>query len=107
MTELVEVDESARARVEALRVARGVPGLMLRVSVEGGGCSGFQYRMTLEETRAPDDAVFGGCVVTDLVSLDFLKGARVLFEDSLAGSEFRIDNPNARSGCGCGVSFSV
>jgi iron-sulfur cluster insertion protein len=107
MTELVEVDESARARVEALRVARGAPGLMLRVSVEGGGCSGFQYRMTLEETRMPDDAVFGECVVTDPVSLDFLKGARVVFEDSLAGSEFRIDNPNARSGCGCGVSFSI
>lgn len=107
MTEQVHVGESARTRVQALRASRGIPDLMLRVTVEGGGCSGFQYRLTLENARAPDDVVFGGCVVTDPVSLGFLKDAEVVFDDGLAGSEFRIENPNARAGCGCGSSFSV
>lgn len=103
----IHVDESARARIAHLREKSGKPGLVLRVSVEGGGCSGFQYKMTLADRPEPDEKVFGDCVATDTLSLDFLKDSEVLFESGLAGSEFRIDNPNAASGCGCGLSFSV
>ena len=104
---MIRIDESARARVEVLRTERGAPGLFLRVSVDGGGCAGFQYSMALEESPGPDDVVFDGCVVTDPVSLEFLKDSEVFFDQALAGSKFRIENPNARSGCGCGASFSV
>lgn len=104
---LIHVDESVRARLAALRGGRGVPGLVLRIMVDGGGCAGFQYRMALADAPEPGDIVFDGCVASDSISLDFLNGARVSFEESLAGASFKIENPNAGSGCGCGVSFSV
>ncbi len=103
----IHVDPSARARIAHLREKSGKPGLVLRITVEGGGCSGFQYKMTLADGPEPGEKLFGACVATDDISLDFLKDSEVYFESGLAGSEFRIDNPNAASGCGCGASFSV
>lgn len=80
---------------------------MLRIRVEGGGCSGFQYKMELTQDKLAHDVDFGGCVLTDDISLPFLENAIISFEDSLIGSDFKITNPNAVAGCGCGTSFSV
>jgi iron-sulfur cluster insertion protein len=83
---------------------------MLRVAVEGGGCSGFQYQMDLVETSNSDDLMVshdGHSALIDPVSVPFLKGSVVDFVDELAGAQFVIKNPNASSSCGCGVSFSI
>lgn len=80
---------------------------MLRVTVEGGGCSGFQYKLDLTDQIRDNDQTFANTVVTDDISLSFLKDSVVRFENALIGSEFKIDNPNAIAGCGCGTSFSV
>ncbi len=101
------VDESAAKRIKELRMAQDKPELMLRVRVEGGGCSGFQYKLELTEEKNSNDIEFADVVLSDAISLDFLDGATVIFESSLIGSEFKINNPNAKSGCGCGTSFSV
>lgn len=101
------IDHSAVARITELRTQQGKPDLKLRLRVEGGGCSGFQYKMGLSEETQNNDVVFEDCVVTDDISLPFLDGSTVLFEKGLIGSEFKINNPNAVSGCGCGTSFSV
>lgn len=101
------IDHSAVARITELRTQQGKPDLKLRLRVEGGGCSGFQYKMGLSEETHNNDVVFEECVVTDDISLPFLDGSTVLFEKGLIGSEFKINNPNAVSGCGCGTSFSV
>jgi len=84
-------------------------GKVLRVAVEGGGCSGFQYDIALDEIKG-DDLVLEGdgqTVVIDQVSLPFLAGATIDFTEELIGARFVIDNPNATSGCGCGTSFSI
>ncbi|WP_299921547.1 iron-sulfur cluster assembly accessory protein [uncultured Pelagimonas sp.] len=84
-------------------------GMALRVAVEGGGCSGFQYEIKLDEP-ARDDLVLeadGEKVVVDPVSLPFLAGATIDFSDELIGARFTIENPNASSSCGCGTSFSM
>lgn len=101
------VDESAAKRIKELRMAQDKSELMLRVRVEGGGCSGFQYKLELTEEKKSNDIEFADVVLSDAISLDFLDGATVIFESSLIGSEFKINNPNAKSGCGCGTSFSV
>ncbi|MCB1721144.1 MAG: iron-sulfur cluster assembly accessory protein [Rhodospirillales bacterium] len=101
------VDNSAIKRIHELRTTKDQPGLLLRITVEGGGCSGFQYIMELTESAGSKDLRFADCVVTDDISLPFLEGATIKFKDDLIGSEFIIDNPNAASGCGCGSSFSV
>ena len=101
------IDESAVKRIEELRTAQNKTGLMLRVTVEGGGCSGFQYKLELTEDKTDNDETFEGAVITDDISLPFLDGSTVKFEQGLIGSEFKIENPNAVSGCGCGTSFSV
>ncbi|MEM9049672.1 MAG: iron-sulfur cluster insertion protein ErpA [Pseudomonadota bacterium] len=83
---------------------------VLRVAVDGGGCSGFQYDFRIEEQPAGDDLVLardGVSVVIDPVSLPFLAGATVDFTEELIGSRFVIDNPNATASCGCGTSFSI
>jgi iron-sulfur cluster assembly accessory protein len=83
---------------------------MLRVAVEGGGCSGFQYRFDLVCDAEPEDIRIehaGQAALVDDVSVAFLTGSQIDFVDELAGSEFKVRNPNARSSCGCGVSFSV
>lgn len=83
---------------------------MLRVAVEGGGCSGFQYLFDLVDAAQPDDLKIerdGAAAVIDETSLALLKGSEIDYVEELAGAEFRIRNPNAKSSCGCGVSFSI
>ncbi len=83
---------------------------MLRVAVDGGGCSGFQYRFDLVESAEADDLTIeheGASAVVDSISLDLLRGSLIDFADELAAAEFRVRNPNAKSSCGCGVSFSI
>jgi iron-sulfur cluster assembly accessory protein len=105
----VTLSDSAARRLEAIAEREG-RALMLRVAVDGGGCSGFQYRFELVDRAEPDDLRIengGAAVVVDSVSLPFLKGAEVDFADELAAAEFRVRNPNATSSCGCGVSFTI
>lgn len=103
----LNVDDSAVKRIEELRTAQAKETLMLRVTVDGGGCSGFQYILELTEDVNDKDIKFENAVVTDDISMPFLKDATVKFKNDLIGSEFVIDNPNAQSGCGCGTSFSM
>jgi iron-sulfur cluster assembly accessory protein len=82
----------------------------LRIAVNGGGCSGFQYEFKLEADRAEDDTAFerdGATVLVDSVSMGFLAGSTVDFVDDLMGQSFRVQNPQAKSSCGCGTSFSL
>ena len=101
--------ESAARRLAKLAEAEGRP-LMLRLAVDGGGCSGFQYRFELVATAEADDIRIerdGQTALVDPVSLPFLKGSEIAFVDELAGAQFVVRNPNAASSCGCGVSFSI
>jgi iron-sulfur cluster insertion protein len=101
--------DSAARRLAKLAEAEGHP-VMLRVAVEGGGCSGFQYRLDLVESAEPDDLrveAGGQAALVDPVSVPFLKGSEIAFVDELAGAQFVIRNPNAATSCGCGVSFSI
>jgi iron-sulfur cluster insertion protein len=101
---------AAARRVQALQARKGNPALMLRLTVDGGGCSGFQYRFGFDDQLQPDDQTFsshGVTVVSDPVSLELLAGAEIDYTESLIGAAFRITNPNASGGCGCGASFSV
>jgi len=107
---VVTVTDSAVERIAFLKHQEGNDELMLRVSVSGGGCSGFQYGFSFDENVAEDDLVFGpdrARVVIDDVSLELLGGARIDFVEDLMGAYFKIDNPNATSSCGCGSSFAV
>lgn len=100
---------AAAARLTRLSETRGT-SLMLRVAVDGGGCSGFQYRFDLVETADVDDIAIradGRTAVVDPVSLPFLAGSVIDFVDDLAGAQFVVRNPNAASSCGCGVSFAI
>jgi iron-sulfur cluster assembly accessory protein len=100
---------AAAKRIHDIGATEGRP-LMLRVAVEGGGCSGFQYLFDLVDAADPDDLRIerdGAAALVDVVSLALLKGSEIDFIDELAGAEFRIRNPNAKSSCGCGVSFSI
>lgn len=104
------VSARAAARIRDLREIEGNEALMLRVTVSGGGCSGFQYAFSFDDTVADDDRVFerdGVRVVIDEVSLDFLTNGEVDFREDLMGNYFVIENPNATSSCGCGTSFSI
>lgn len=103
----ITVDESAVKRIQDLRTQQGKNSLMLRVTVDGGGCSGFQYKLELIDAAGDKDVTFGDAVVTDDVSLPFLQGSTITFKQDLIGSEFKINNPNAVAGCGCGTSFAV
>jgi iron-sulfur cluster assembly accessory protein len=109
MTANVTVTERAAHRIgEILR--REPTGTMLRVSVEGGGCSGFQYRFDTERARAQDDVVIekgGATVLIDPVSLDYMAGSEIDFVDDLIGSSFKVNNPKATASCGCGTSFAI
>jgi iron-sulfur cluster assembly accessory protein len=105
----VTLSPAAAKRLHAISAAEGRP-LMLRVAVEGGGCSGFQYKFDLVETAEDDDLKIecdGSAALVDSVSITLLKGSQIDFADELAAAEFRIHNPNAKSSCGCGVSFSI
>jgi iron-sulfur cluster insertion protein len=106
----IHVSESAAKRVKALLVKRNNPDLMLRITVLGGGCSGFQYRIGLEDKIQADDHVYdeqGIKVVIDETSAPLLVGTNVDYVEELIGASFQIKNPNAASSCGCGNSFSV
>jgi iron-sulfur cluster assembly accessory protein len=105
----VAVTGNAASRILAV-MAKEPPGSMLRVSVAGGGCSGFQYIFDVDRERAPGDLVIerdGATVLIDETSLDLLEGCTIDFVDDLVGQSFRITNPNATSSCGCGTSFAV
>jgi iron-sulfur cluster insertion protein len=100
---------SAAARVAAIAARQGKPAI-LRLSVDGGGCSGFQYKFGVADAAEADDVVAerdGVRLVVDSVSIDLVRGCAVDYVESLAGAAFRVENPNAASGCGCGSSFSV
>ena len=105
----VTLSPAAARRLKSLSQAEGHP-VLLRVAVEGGGCSGFQYQFDLVEAGLPDDLTVerdGAAAVIDEMSLVLLQGSEIDFVDELAGAEFRVRNPNAKSSCGCGVSFSI
>jgi len=105
----ITVTERAAHRIgEILR--REPAGTMLRVSVEGGGCSGFQYKFDMDRAQAADDLVIqrdGATVLIDQTSVAYLAGSEIDFVDDLIGASFRINNPQATASCGCGTSFSI
>lgn len=108
-TPLVFTDSAAN-KVKELIQEEGNPELKLRVFVTGGGCSGFQYGFTFDETAAEDDTVMeknGVTLLIDPMSFQYLVGAEIDYTEGLQGSQFVIKNPNATSTCGCGSSFSV
>ena len=105
----VTVSASAARRVCEI-VAGEAQGTMLRVSVEGGGCSGFQYKFDLVQSQQDDDLVIerdGAVVLVDSISLIYMAGSEIDFVDDLIGAAFKIHNPNATAGCGCGTSFAL
>lgn len=105
----VTLTEPAAARVASIAIRQSKPAI-LRLSVDGGGCSGFQYRFGLaDQIDVTDSVTMLGDVklVVDPVSLDLIDGSAVDYVESLGGSAFRVTNPNAASGCGCGASFSI
>ncbi len=105
----ITVTERAAHKIgEILR--REPAGTMLRVSVAGGGCSGFQYKFDIERSRADDDITIersGATVLIDPVSLNYMAGAEIDFVDDLIGSAFKVNNPQATASCGCGTSFAL
>lgn len=109
-TPQITLTDSLVKRLRALQAAQGRAGLMLRVAVLGGGCSGFQYQFSLIDVVEDDDRVFdkdGVKVAVDNVSMEYLQGSTIDFTEELIGASFQIRNPNATSSCGCGTSFSV
>ena len=105
----VELTRSAAARVAAIASKQGKPAI-LRLSVDGGGCAGFQYKFGLADDIESDDTIAeqdGVRLVVDSVSLDLVRGSAVDFVENMGGASFRVTNPNAASGCGCGTSFSI
>ncbi len=106
---VVILTEAAARRVAEIMKTEA-PGSVLRVGVDGGGCSGFQYTYTVTTERDPEDVVLereGATVVVDQISLEFLKGCQIDFIDDLMGRMFKISNPAATASCGCGSSFAV
>jgi iron-sulfur cluster assembly accessory protein len=106
---LIDLTPSAAKRVAAIAGRQGKPPI-LRLAVDGGGCAGFQYKFELAEAIADDDAraeCEGATLVVDPISLDLVRGSAVDYVESLGGAAFRVTNPNAASGCGCGTSFSI
>ncbi len=110
-TDTAIVSLSDRAARRIARILSAEPGgTALRVSVSGGGCSGFQYGFDLDASRTDDDLVIerdGATVLIDSVSLPFMGGSEIDFVDDLIGQSFQIHNPNATAYCGCGTSFSI
>ena len=109
MAQSVTISERAARRIGEILKTEAA-GAMLRVSVEGGGCSGFQYKFGFESAQAPDDIVIardGATVLIDSVSLQYLAGSEIDFVDDLIGAAFKVNNPQAKASCGCGTSFSL
>src|SRR5262245_10467676 len=109
MSDTLTVSDRAARRIA--QIIAGEPATpMLRVSVEGGGCSGFQYRFDLVNDRAADDLVIekdNACILVDPVSLGLLNGSEIDYVEDLMGATFRVNNPNATASCGCGTSFAM
>ena len=109
MTTAPTLSDAAAARIAAIAEKQAKPAI-LRLSVEGGGCSGFQYRFGLAEDMDDEDSISenaGVKLVVDAVSLDLVAGSTVDFVESLGGAAFRVENPQAAAGCGCGSSFGI
>ena len=109
MTDTLTLTPSAAKRVAAIAEKQAKPAI-LRLSVEGGGCSGFQYKFDLAGSAEGDDSISetdGVQLVVDPVSLDLVAGSVVDFVESLGGAAFKVENPNAAAGCGCGSSFGI
>ncbi len=105
----VTLSDAAARRVAKI-LSNEAQGTALRLSVEGGGCSGFQYKYELVQEREPDDLVLeksGAVVLIDPISLQYLAGSEIDFVDDIIGQSFQINNPNASAGCGCGTSFAI
>jgi iron-sulfur cluster assembly accessory protein len=109
MTEAVTITERAARRIgEILRTEPS--GAMLRLSVQGGGCSGFQYKFDVDRAQGSDDVTIvrdGITVLVDQISLQYLAGSEIDFVDDLIGASFKVNNPKAKASCGCGTSFSL
>jgi iron-sulfur cluster insertion protein len=106
----ITVSANAARRVKRIIEAEGKTDLKLRVSVSGGGCSGFQYNFALDDNSEPDDVTIekdGVTVVVDGMSLMYVLGSELDFVEDLTGSYFRVTNPNATASCGCGTSFAI
>ena len=105
----ITVSERAAKRIG--EILKGEPaGAMLRVSVEGGGCSGFQYKFDVERAKAADDLVISrdhATVLIDPVSVNYMAGSEIDFVDDLIGASFKVKNPQAKASCGCGTSFAL
>jgi iron-sulfur cluster assembly accessory protein len=109
MTDSVTVSDRAARRIGDILKAEPA-GTMLRVSVEGGGCSGFQYKFDMERAKAEDDLVIardGAVVLIDPVSVGFMAGSEIDFVDDLIGASFKVTNPLAKASCGCGTSLAL
>ncbi len=109
MTATVTITERAARRIGEILKSEPA-GSMLRVSVEGGGCSGFQYKFGFEQAKAADDLVLaqeGATVLIDPVSAKYMAGAEIDYVDDLIGAAFKVNNPVATASCGCGTSFSI
>jgi len=108
MTSVSMTERAARRIGEILKSEP--PGSMLRISVEGGGCSGFQYKFGFDQAKAADDLVLalnGATVLIDPLSVQYMAGAQIDYVDDLIGASFKVNNPVATASCGCGTSFSV
>src|SRR5258708_24472228 len=109
MTPAASTPDGGAGRISEI-IKTGGRGAMLRISVEGGGCSGFQYKFDIERAQPEDDLVISrenAVVLVDPASVPFLAGSEVDFVDDLIGASFRVVNPNATASCGCGTSFSI
>ncbi len=106
----LKISSDAMSRITELLATKDNPDLMLRVYIQGGGCSGFQYGFQFDENQEEDDITVerdGIKVLIDMLSLQYLSGAEIDYKDDLMGSRFLVNNPNASATCGCGSSFSI
>ncbi len=106
----LKISGDAASRITELLASKDNPDLMLRVYIQGGGCSGFQYGFQFDENQQEDDITVehdGIKVLIDMLSLQYLNGAEIDYKDDLMGSRFLVNNPNASTTCGCGSSFSI
>jgi iron-sulfur cluster insertion protein len=107
---MITVTSKAIDKIKDILAEENNPKLKVRMFVQGGGCSGFQYGFTMDEEVNEDDFIIeaaNNMIVTDAMSMQYLSGATVNYKEDLTGSQFVIDNPNAQSTCGCGSSFSI
>lgn len=107
---MINITESALAKIKDVLAENNRPNAKIRAFVQGGGCAGFSYGFSIDEEHAEDDFIIensGNLVIVDSMSMTYLVGSTINYKETLMGSNFVIDNPNAESTCGCGSSFSV